>query len=140
MLEEEKTDSESSCLLFGKRKAVTRKNELRLQKIRLETPWVMAQNACRTKGGAPPRGFEKPYQTKKNRKKYIFSLTNTFQKGFPYQNTESLFAFISTDFSCGVFRARFARFGNFPYHRLTVHPVPKHSALPRISFTKEINL
>ena len=27
MLEEEKTDSESSCLLFGKRKAITRKNE-----------------------------------------------------------------------------------------------------------------
>ena len=38
MLEEEKTDSESSCSFFGKRKAVTRKNELRLQKIRLETP------------------------------------------------------------------------------------------------------
>ena len=37
MLEEEKTDSESSCLLFEKRKAVTRKNEFRLQKIRLET-------------------------------------------------------------------------------------------------------
>ena len=34
----EKTDSESSCSFFGKRKAVTRKNALCLQKIRLETP------------------------------------------------------------------------------------------------------
>ena len=36
MLEEEKTDSESSCLLFEKRKAVTRRNEFRLQEIHLE--------------------------------------------------------------------------------------------------------
>ena len=36
MLEEEKTDSESSCLLFEKRKAVIRKNELRLQAVYLE--------------------------------------------------------------------------------------------------------
>ena len=36
MLEEEKTDSESSCLLFEKRKAVIRKNEFRLQGIHLE--------------------------------------------------------------------------------------------------------
>ena len=39
MPEEGKTDSESSCSFFGKRKAVTRKNELRLQKIRFETLW-----------------------------------------------------------------------------------------------------
>ena len=37
MPEEGKTDSESSCSFFGKRKAVIRKNEFRLQKIRLET-------------------------------------------------------------------------------------------------------
>ena len=34
MLEEEKTDSESSCLLFEKRKAVTRKNALCLRRKR----------------------------------------------------------------------------------------------------------
>ena len=34
----EKTDSESSCPFFEKRKAVIRKNEFCLQKIRLETP------------------------------------------------------------------------------------------------------
>ena len=39
MPEEGKTDSESSCSFFGKRKAVTRKNEFRLQEIHLETLW-----------------------------------------------------------------------------------------------------
>ena len=38
MPEEGKTDSESSCSFFGKRKAITRKNALCLRKIRLETP------------------------------------------------------------------------------------------------------
>ena len=46
MLEEEKTDSESSCLLFEKEKRLSERMELRLQKICLEIPSAGVHPFC----------------------------------------------------------------------------------------------
>ena len=86
----EKTDSESSCLLFEKEKRLPERMHYVCRKYALRPIGRGLKMHTGQKGAAPPRGSEKPYQTKESRKKYIFSLTNTFQKGFPYQNTESL--------------------------------------------------
>ena len=80
MPEEGKTDSESSCSFFGKRKAVTRKNALRLQKIRLETPGRGLKMHTGQKGRTPAEGVSKNISNERKSQEIYFFIDKHLSK------------------------------------------------------------